>query len=146
MVKNDEAARKISQQFTDRTIKKEYAAVVSGVPEQAVAKIDLPIGRNPSQPSTFRVDAVGKTAETVYEVAASSEKHALVALRPKTGRTHQLRVHMAYLGTPIVGDKVYGSEASDRMYLHAHKLEVTLPGGIRKVFEAPVPVEFQEAV
>ena len=146
MVKNDEAARKISQQFTDRTIKKEYAAVVSGVPEQAVAKIDLPIGRNPSQPSTFRVDAVGKTAETVYEVTASSEKHALVALRPKTGRTHQLRVHMAYLGTPIVGDKVYGSEASDRMYLHAHKLEVTLPGGIRKVFEAPVPVEFQEAV
>ena len=53
---------------------------------------------------------------------------------------------MAYLGTPILGDNVYGTEIASRMYLHAHKLEVTLPGGVRKVFEAPVPAEFHEAL
>lgn len=146
MAKNDETAALISKQFTNRTTKKEYAAVVSGLPEPAAAKIDLPIGRNPSAPSTFRVDASGKPAQTVYEVTKQSATRALVTLRPRTGRTHQLRVHMAYIGMPIVGDKVYGTEVADRMYLHAHKLEVTLPGGVRKVFEAPVPQEFDEAL
>lgn len=145
MVKNEATASFISKQFTNRTTKKEYVAVVSGIPTPAAAKLDLPIGRNPSAPSTFRVDAGGKPAETTYEVLAAGAARALVALRPKTGRTHQLRVHMNYLKTPIVGDTVYGSEAADRMYLHAHKLEVTLPGGVRKVFEAPVPESFSEA-
>lgn len=144
MVKNEETAAYISKQFTNRTTKKEYAAVVSGIPEQPKAKLDLPIGRNPNSPSTFRVDAGGKPAETIYEVQQQSAKHALVELRPKTGRTHQLRVHMAYIGTPIVGDKVYGNEPADRMYLHAHRLEVTLPGGERRVFVAPVPDEFEK--
>ena len=146
MVKNDETAALIGKQFTNRTTKKEYVAVVSGIPEPAKAKLDLPIGRNPSAPSTFRIDAGGKTAETVYEVSEVGVKRALVILTPRTGRTHQLRVHMAYVGTPIVGDKIYGFESSDRMYLHAHKLEVTLPGGERKVFEAPVPKSFREAI
>lgn len=146
MVKNDTTAALISRQFTNRTVKKKYMAVVSGIPEPAKAKIDLPIGRNPNAPSTFRVDAGGKPAETVYEVTHAGTARALVALAPRTGRTHQLRVHMAYLGTPILGDKVYGKESADRMYLHAHTLEVTLPGGVRKVFTAPVPPEFDEVV
>lgn len=148
MVKNDTTAKLISKQFTDRTVKKEYVAVVSGVPVPPKAKLDLPIGRNPSTPSTFRVDAGGKPAQTVYEIVDSNEnnQHALVTLKPRTGRTHQLRVHMAYLGTPILGDKVYGKETADRMYLHAHKLEVTLPGGVRKVFEAPIPGTFHEVL
>lgn len=146
MVKNDATAALIGKQFTNRTTKKEYAAVVSGTPEPTKAKIDLPIGRNPNAPSTFRVDAGGKPAETVYEVVESNVAHSLILLKPRTGRTHQLRVHMAYLGTPIVGDRVYGKESADRMYLHAYKLEVTLPGGVRKVFEAPVPPEFEKAL
>ena len=146
MVKNDETASMISKQFTDRTTKKTYAAVVSGIPDPEKAKIDLPIGRNPSAPSTFRVDASGKVAETIYEVQEVSDTHALLTLKPRTGRTHQLRVHMAYVGTPILGDVVYGKEKADRMYLHAYKLEITLPGGVRKVFEAPVPASFHEAV
>lgn len=146
MVKNDETAALIGKQFTNRTTKKEYAAVVSGTPKQEKAKIDLPISRNPSAPSTFRVGAGGKNAETVYEVVEQGATRALMMLKPRTGRTHQLRVHMAYIGTPIVGDKVYGVESADRMFLHAHKLEVTLPGGKRTVFEAPIPREFQEAV
>ena len=105
------------------------------------ALIDLPIGRNPKSPSQFRVDPNGKEAQTLYKVLASNDTHSLVELRPETGRTHQLRVHMAYIGTPIHGDKVYGKEA-DRMYLHAAKLEITIPDGERMLFAADIPPEF----
>ena len=144
MVKTDEAAHKIQQQFSNRTTKKTYYAIVSGVPKQPKALIDLPIGRNPSSPSTFRVDPNGKPAQTTYEVITSNDKYSLLKLVPKTGRTHQLRVHMQYIGTPILGDVIYGSEKADRMYLHAASLEVTLPGGERKIFEAPLPDNFEE--
>ena len=145
-VKNDETAASISRQFTDRTVKKAYVAVSSGVPKEQRAVIDLPIARNPSAPSTFRVDAKGKHAETYYEVRIHSDSRALIELRPKTGRTHQLRVHLAYIGTPIVGDEVYGKELADRMFLHAHTLEVTLPGGDRRVFTSPIPKSFTQEV
>ena len=143
-VKNDETASYIAKQFSNRTVKKQYAAVTSGVPKQQEAVLDLPIARNPSTPSTFRVDVKGKHAETYMEVTDQSDTHALVRLSPKTGRTHQLRVHLAYINAPIVGDIVYGTEAANRMYLHAHSLEVTLPGGVRSVFQSPVPSEFSE--
>lgn len=138
---NDKTAKLLQRQFSDRKVKKVYIAVVDGVPKQAEALIDLPIGRNPKAPSQFRVDPNGKEARTLYKVLASNKKHSLVELRPETGRTHQLRVHMAYLGTPIHGDKVYGKEA-DRMYLHAAKLEITIPEGERMLFAADVPPEF----
>lgn len=141
-VKNDETASYLSKQFSDRTTKKQYAAITAGIPKQSEAVIDLPIGRNPSAPSTFRVDVTGKSAETHYEIVDHSDDYALIRLKPKTGRTHQLRVHMAYIGTPILGDKVYGKQLDDRMYLHAEQLEITLPGGIRKVFSSPIPKSF----
>lgn len=146
MVKTDEAARKIQQQFSNRTVKKVYQAVISGAPKQPKALLDLPIERNPSAPSTFRVGANGKPATTVYEVVKTNPTgvYSLVELRPRTGRTHQLRVHMQYIGTPIVGDVVYGEAVADRMYLHAASLELTLPGGERKVFTAPVPASFTD--
>ena len=80
-----------------------------------------------------------------YEVLKSNGINSLVELRPKTGRTHQLRVHMTYLGTPIHGDRVYGKE-SDRLYLHAHSLEVTIPTSNRQTFTAPTPPEFDAMV
>ena len=141
VVKNDETAKKISKQFQDRTVKKVYYAVVDGTPKQAEALIDLPIARNPSKPSTFRVDVKGKSAQTHFVVEQFGDRYSLVRLEPKTGRTHQLRVHMSYLNTPIKGDRVYGKE-SDRLYLHAAELEVTLPGGVRQRFYSPVPEEF----
>ena len=143
--RNAETATLLQKQFADRRAKKTYFAVVDGVLKETKAMIDLPIGRNPSAPSTFRVDASGKAAQTAYEVVRTNESHTLVELRPKTGRTHQLRVHMAYLGTPIHGDKVYGKE-SDRLYLHAHSLEVTIPISDRQVFTAPTPPEFEAMV
>ena len=66
----------------------------------------------------------------------------MVELKPTTGRTHQLRVHMNYLGHPIVGDVVYGGEKADRLYLHAGELEITLPGGERRVFRVARPRKF----
>lgn len=144
--KDDETASYLSKQFSQRTAKKQYAAVTSGVPAQSEAVIDLPIERNPKKPSTHRVGTGGKSAETYYKVLKHSNKHAFVQLRPKTGRTHQLRVHLAYINTPILGDPVYGKEMADRMYLHAESLEITLPGGNRQTFTAPIPIEFKQQV
>ena len=141
--RNPETATLLQKQFADRKTKKTYLAVVEGVLKEATAKVDLPIGRNPSAPSTFRVDAKGKAAVTNYTVLATNETESLVELRPLTGRTHQLRVHMKYLGTPIRGDRVYGKEA-DRLYLHAKELEITIPVSERKTFTAPVPPEFTD--
>jgi 23S rRNA pseudouridine1911/1915/1917 synthase len=136
--RNADTATRLQKQFADRKTKKTYYAVLNGIPKLEKANIDLPIGRNPAAPSTFRVNTNGKPAQTKYEVVASNDKYSLVKLEPKTGRTHQLRVHMAYINTPILGDKVYGKPA-DRMYLHAASLEITIPGGERKTFIAPVP-------
>lgn len=144
--RTEAAAQMLQKQFADRKTKKEYAAVVTGHLGQSMALIDLPIGRNPTAPSTFRVDAGGKTAQTTYEVMSVGEKYSLLKLRPRTGRTHQLRVHMQYVGTPIVGDRVYGVTTADRLYLHAHRLEVTIPGGERKVFTVEIPESFEKKV
>jgi 23S rRNA pseudouridine1911/1915/1917 synthase len=139
--RNVETAHLLQKQFADRKTKKTYIAIVDGHLKEPTAKIDLPIGRNPSAPSTFRVDAKGKQATTEYVTLAVNDTNTLIELRPFTGRTHQLRVHMAYLNTPIHGDRVYGKEA-DRLYLHAYRLEITIPKGDRRVFEAPIPPEF----
>jgi 23S rRNA pseudouridine1911/1915/1917 synthase len=140
---NDKTAKLLQRQFADRKVKKTYIAVVDGTPKEPEALIDLPIARNPKLPSQFRVDANGKSAQTYYRVMASNGKYSLVELMPRTGRTHQLRVHMAQLGTPIHGDKVYG-KAADRLYLHAAALEITIPEGQRRIFGAEVPPEFAE--
>lgn len=139
--RNPETATLLQKQFADRKAKKTYLAVVDGVLKEPVAKIDLPIGRNPAAPSTFRVDAKGKSAVTEYSTISIVDGHSLVELRPRTGRTHQLRVHMAHVGTPIYGDRIYG-KPSDRLYLHAFKLEITIPDGKRTTFIAPVPDDF----
>ena len=140
---NDETASLLQKQFSSRKVKKTYIAVVDGTPSKPEAVIDVPIGRNPKHPSQFRADPNGKSAQTMYKVLASNSKYSLVELMPHTGRTHQLRVHMAYIGTPIHGDKIYGKEA-DRLYLHAAKLEITIPKGERMLFAADVPKEFAD--
>ncbi len=141
--RNAETATMLQKQFADRKTKKTYYAIVDGVPKLDKANIDLPIGRNPSAPSTFRVDSKGKSAITRYEVVASDKKLSMVKLQPQTGRTHQLRVHMTYLNTPILGDKVYG-KPSKRLYLHAKSLEITIPVSSRRTFDSPVPSDLTD--
>ena len=141
--KNAEAKHHLQKQFQDRKAKKEYVAIVTGHPKHDAARIELPIERNPKSPSSFRVGASGKVAITDYEVIASDPKRSILSLRPTTGRTHQLRVHMQSLGTPIVGDIVYGGNKSpiERLCLHARSLEITIPGGERKTFVAEPPAD-----
>lgn len=141
--RNEETASLLGRQFSDRKVKKTYYAVVDGVPKQEEALIDLPIARHPTAPSTFRVNASGKSAQTTYKVLHTDGIRSLVELKPRTGRTHQLRVHMAHIGTPIHGDKVYGKPA-DRLYLHAARLEITIPKGDRRTFESPLPASFKK--
>jgi len=137
----------LQQQFARREAKKTYIAVVEGHVKQPEAIIDMPIERNPKAPATHRVHANGKNAVTSYKVLLENERYSLLELRPTTGRTHQLRVHLAHIGHPIVGDPLYGSgKYGDRLYLHAEKLEITLPDGQRRTFEAPLPPEFNELV
>jgi 23S rRNA pseudouridine1911/1915/1917 synthase len=145
--KNSKSLKYLQKQFSQRRTKKMYYAVVEGWPAQDGALIDASLLRNPKKPQTFKVGAGGKPAQTEYKVVKkfekSGQKYALLELKPVTGRTHQLRVHLAYIGHPIVGDAVYG-RAGGYTYLHAARLEVTHPGGERKVFEAPLPKIFKE--
>ena len=144
LAKNEETQKFLKKQFQARTVHKTYYAIVTGRPKLDEAKIDLPMIRDMKRPTTFRVDANGKEADTYYRVVKTDDKHSLVELKPRTGRTHQLRVHMKYLGHPIVGDRVYEGEPADRLMLHAAELEITLPGGVRKVFKAKLPAEFED--
>lgn len=143
--KTPEALSWLQKQFATRNVHKTYMAVVNGTLDPAEAIIDMPIERNPKAPATFRVGAQGKHAKTAYRVVQTNTAHSLVELKPETGRTHQLRVHLNYLHHPIVGDTLYGGQQADRLYLHARELEITLlKGHERKVFGAPLPPGFTE--
>lgn len=145
--KNSAALSALQKQFAQRKTKKTYIAVVEGHLKQQEALINMPIERNPKAPATFRVGPNGKAATTYYKVLEEGDKYSLVKLKPETGRTHQLRVHLLQIGHPIVGDPLYGhGKYGDRLYLHAYRLEITLPNRERKVFESPVPPEFNELV
>ncbi|MDL2327345.1 RluA family pseudouridine synthase [Ruminococcaceae bacterium OttesenSCG-928-A11] len=144
--KNEEALRKLQRQFSDRKAKKKYLAIVEKAPKNKEFRIDLPILRNPKTPAQFKVDSKGKSALTdVKIIERLNDGRALLELSPKTGRTHQLRVHLAYIGSPIVGDVVYGNgKAGDRLMLHAKELEITLPNSERKIFLSNIPEEFTD--
>ncbi len=144
--KTPEALKWLQKQFAQRKTKKTYFAVVQGTMKETEAIIDMPIERNPKAPATFRVGVNGKSAQTAYQVVDANEQYSLVELKPVTGRTHQLRVHLNQLGHPIVGDYMYGGQKSERLMLHAFSLELTLPDRQRLTFEAPVPEEFRTMV
>lgn len=144
--KTPAALAHLQKQFSQRKTKKVYVAVISGHLKLPHAIIDMPIGRNPKKPKTFMVMKDGKEAITEYEVKASNDDYDLVELRPLTGRTHQLRVHLHYQGHPIVGDTFYDGKPADRLFLHALSLEITLPNKERKVFQTKLPEEFSKLV
>jgi len=140
--KTPQALAWLQKQFSQRKTKKAYTAIISGHLKEPHAIIDMPIERNPRKPQAFRAAPGGKSAQTEYFVEKESEHLSLLLLKPTTGRTHQLRVHLSHLKHPIVGDTLYGGLPADRLYLHALSLELTLPTRERKVFEAPLPPEF----
>ena len=147
--KTMEVYQQLQQQFTDRTVKKKYLAVVEGSPAKEHGIIDLPLASDPMNRPLQVVDYEhGKRAITEYRVLAGvtkeSARYTLLALWPHTGRTHQLRMHCAHadgLGCPIVGDELYGQKA-DRLYLQAQGITFIHPTtGKRMHFELPYPFE-----
>ncbi len=140
--KNTMSYSYLQKQFSDRTCRKVYNAVIEGSLKIPEAVIDLPIIRNPKKPQTFKVGANGKPSQTFYKTLQTNLLYSLLELKPVTGRTHQLRVHLKYLDHPILGDTFYDGKKADRLYLHASQLEITLPGGERKTFSTKLPDEF----
>ena len=146
LAKTPEAMSWLQKQFSTRKVKKTYIAIVVGELNPTEAVIDMPIERNPRRPQTFRVGSHGKPSKTHYKVLKVVNYHgsviSLVELKPETGRTHQLRVHLKQQGHPIIGDSFYDGRLADRLYLHARDLELTLPNKERRVFSAKLPKEF----
>jgi len=144
---NDEAHVFLSEQFKNRVVRKTYIAIVCGTPNERKGRIETFIGRDVKDRKRFAVCAQGKTAVTFYKVIKSWRNYSLVLLRPRTGRTHQLRVHMKHIGFPILGDPLYGyvdkhfPDAS--LMLHSKSLTITLPGETtERTFSSPLPERF----
>ena len=160
VARNDIAHAKLSRQFANRTIEKEYFALVVGCPERDRDYIDCPIGFHPHQREKMairREDPASRSAQTFYEVLERFDGFAAIKLVPKTGRTHQIRVHLGHIGCPVLCDRQYGHRSKitrgeirrdtsdslillERQALHVRRLKFVHPeSGIVLEIEAPLP-------
>jgi len=147
VAKNDFALQNLQEQFKARSVRKRYLALVDGIPPTPTGRIEMPVGRDPSHRKRMAVTppARGKMAVSVYRTLEEFDNHALIEVELETGRTHQIRVHLAYLGTPIAGDTVYGYKKrsiplKQRFFLHAASISFIPPGSDhRATFNAPLP-------
>ena len=153
IAKHDRARRRLMAQFQSRTVEKTYIALVERAPQTRTGRIDAPIGRDPQQRKRMAVLRGGRPAITEYEVIDNRfrDGRALLRVRLLTGRTHQIRVHLAFIGCPIVGDAVYGFRRQrlklKRHFLHAAELAFDQPmSGQRLRFQAPLPDGLQQAL
>ena len=151
VAKNDEAHIKMSKQIQDRQVTKKYIALVKGVISENEATIDLPIGRSTKDRKKMAVDAKGKNAITHFKVLKRYNNYTLLELKIDTGRTHQIRVHMSYIGHPVVGDSVYSNGKNEfgveGQMLHARYLEFKHPiTGEELKLEAPIPNYFEDVL
>ncbi len=148
--KNDKAHEAIALQLADKTCHREYIALVEGVIEHNSGTIDAPIGRDPKDRKKMTVTEINsKEAVTHFDVVERFKNYTLIKCKLETGRTHQIRVHMQFIGHPIVGDEVYGRRKTLKdtqgQVLHAYKLELIHPSTKEKMtFEAELPAYFQE--
>jgi 23S rRNA pseudouridine1911/1915/1917 synthase len=163
VAKDDETHRALVRQFAGRTVEKEYVALVLGNPPGASGEIDSPIGRDPVHRKKMAVRAPrGREARTSWRVEERFDGAALLRVRIHTGRTHQIRVHLASIGHPVAGDPVYGGKRTlssrrgaareafaslERPALHAARLAFTHPAtGERLAFEAPLPADLESVL
>jgi 23S rRNA pseudouridine1911/1915/1917 synthase len=162
VAKDDTTQWKIAKQFEHRQVNKNYLAIVHGTPELTADRIKAPLGIHPRAREKYAIrPGIGKEAITFYEVLESFRGFSLLKLTPKTGRTHQIRVHLLYIKHPIVADDMYGGRVVypwqladaepavqepviSRVALHAHTLEFKHPATEEMVkFEAPLPEDMQ---
>ena len=153
VARTDVAQRRLAKQFQDRAVDKTYIALVERTPKTLTGRIEAPIGRDHQQRKRMAVVREGKPAITEYRVIDTefAEGQALVEVHILTGRTHQIRVHMAFIGCPVVGDTVYGFRKQrvglKRHFLHAARLAFTHPTtGDRLQFESPLPAALKDTL
>ena len=144
LAKTNAALANLQDQFRERRVQKRYLALVEGIPASSEGLIDAPIGRDPRLRKRMAVIKSGREAVTRYHLLQAFEEQALLELFPQSGRTHQLRIHLAWLGYPVVGDRIYGlrkqSIKMSRHWLHAAGLTVQSPSSGEPLnFEAPLP-------
>jgi 23S rRNA pseudouridine1911/1915/1917 synthase len=159
IAKHDAAHRKLTANWNSERVRKEYLALVYGTPASDRGTVDAPIGRDPRDRKRMAVVPEGRRAITDYEVAERVRYASLLRCRLRTGRTHQIRVHLKHLGHPIVGDPVYSGpqwrgipdkrvqkalSSLERQMLHAAKITFEHPSsGVAMTFEAPLPADFR---
>lgn len=148
LAKNERAHRWLQDQFRLRKVDKTYLALVDGKPPTPSGRVEAPIGRDPKNRKRMAIVPASKGREAVseYKTLETFAKHTLLEFHPHTGRTHQIRLHCAFLKCPIVGDKVYGRKTPSleigRHFLHAWRLKITLPNEKEpRTFDAPLPEE-----
>lgn len=144
VAKTDAAMQRLADQFKNREIKKVYLALVKGVLKRRRGIINSPIGRHRIHRKKMALDSKGRESQTEYELIRQLDGFAYIRLHPRTGRTHQIRVHLASIGHPVLGDELYGGKtgkgsAMPRQALHAHKLELEHPDGYTLKIESPLP-------
>jgi len=150
--KNPETLEYLSSQFRNKTTKKTYIAIIRGNPVKQEGIIETNIARDLNDRKKFAVaQNRGKKAVSSYKILETWGQISLVLLKLGTGRTHQLRVHMLHLGTPILGDPIYGSKSSQfpdtSLMLHAYQLLLNLPGSVApRLFRAPIPDRFTKII
>jgi len=153
LAKNERAHRWLQDQFRLRKVEKTYLALVDGKPPTPSGRVEAYIGRDPSHRKRMAIvpESRGRESISEYRTVESFRNHTLLEFHPLTGRTHQIRLHCAFLGCPIVGDEVYGrkkpSVEIDRHFLHAYRLKIVLPGEqTPRVFEATLPNELENVL
>src|SRR5690606_21959417 len=146
LAKTPFAQSSLSSAFEQRTARKTYLAVCDGRPSQDRAVIDAPIARHPGDRTRMAVTHSGREARTEYEVLAADSERSFLVVRPETGRTHQIRVHLAAIGVPVTFDRVYGTPGEGRQMLHAWQLAIPQPKGGVLTVTAPMPPDMQALV
>ncbi len=153
LAKNERAHTWLQNQFRLRTVNKTYLALVDGKPPTPTGRVEAVIGRDPSHRKKMAIVPPGKGRESVseYKTIETFKEHTLLEFHPLTGRTHQIRLHCAFLGCPIAGDMVYGKKSPTikvkRHFLHAAKLSIVLPNEKEpRAFEANLPDELKKVL
>ena len=153
VARDDETRLALQRQLRDREVEREYVVLVHGRPPSRAGRIEAPIGRDPANRTRRAIDGIGaRQATTHFELVEAFAEHTLLVMRLETGRTHQIRVHLAAIKHPVVGDPVYGHSSSDTLglthqALHAHHVAFAHPlTGIRLDFRTEVPADFEQAL
>ena len=145
LAKTPTAQTALSAAFEARETQKQYLALCDGIPQRERAVIDADLGRSHADRRRMAVTADGRSAQTEYEVLAAARERSLLLVKPLTGRTHQIRVHLAAIGAPVTGDALYGRGPGPRHLLHAWRLTVPHPRGGALTVTAPLPRDMHAA-